>query len=345
MSNKKNILFVTTQYRSGERIYPIIPYLSTKYNLDVYKTYHMHPINGKWGGNIDGREVFDKKYLSYFNNNISNINEIPFEKYNLIIADDCRVQSGLGLIYQNRKCLMIGNSHGNNRFNYPVNNIGKCFDGCFVFGEKELVQPHLIPGGIPSNDKLKEYKNREKKHILLITNFLGNKPTYTDPWGFHFLPMDKDFFDNLRLDKLQEKYNKPIIIKIKSREENNYTEDINYIKSIINSNIDYKIIIDVKDDNLLIAESEIVLGHPSTMMLKPLQLGIPTVMFNNYGYGDQDGCIYKDCNALIDLSYDIILKTLNLKPDNEFIKNTVLGGTDFNSTEYYTNYIDQIING
>ena len=345
MSNKKNILFVTTQYRSGERIYPIIPYLSTKYNLDVFKTYHMHPINGKWGGNASGREVFDKKYLSYFNNNISNINEIPFEKYNLIIADDCRIQSGLGLIYQNRKCLMIGNSHGNNRFNYPVNNIGKCFDGCFVFGEKELVQPHLIPGGIPSNDKLKEYKNREKKHILLITNFLGNKPTYTDPWGFHFLPMDKDFFDNLRLDKLQEKYNKPIIIKIKSREENNYTEDVNYIKSIINSNIDYKIVIDVKDDNLLIAESEIVLGHPSTMMLKPLQLGIPTVMFNNYGYGDQDGCIYKDCNALIDLSYDIILKTLNLKPDNEFIKNTVLGGTDFNSTEYYTNYIDQIING
>lgn len=345
MSNKKNILFVTTQYRAGERIYPIISHLSTKYNLDLFKTYHMHPDTGKWGGDIDMRAKFDELYSIHFQNSYKQIEEISFDKYNLIIADDCRIQSGLGLIYQNRKCLMIGNSHGNNRFNYPVNNVGKCFDGCFVFGEKELVQPHLIPGGIPSNDKLKEYRNREKKHILLITNFLGNKSTYTDPWGFHFLPMDKDFFDNLQLDKLQQKYNKPVIIKIKSREENNYTEDINYIKSIINSNIQYKIIIDVEDDNLLIAESEIVLGHPSTMMLKPLQLGIPTVMFNNYGYGDQDGCIYNNCNSLIDLSYDKILETLNLKPDNEFIKKTVLGGINFNSTEYYISYIDQIING
>ena len=345
MSNKKNILFVTTQYRAGERIYPIISHLSTKYNLDLFKTYHMHPDTGKWGGDIDMRAKFDELYSIHFQNSYKQIEEISFDKYNLIIADDCRIQSGLGLIYQNRKCLMIGNSHGNNRFNYPVNNVGKCFDGCFVFGEKELVQPHLIPGGIPSNDKLKEYRNREKKHILLITNFLGNKSTYTDPWGFHFLPMDKDFFDNVQLDKLQQKYNKPIIIKIKSREENNYTEDINYIKSIINPNIEYKIVIDVEDDNLLIAESEIVLGHPSTMMLKPLQLGIPTVMFNNYGYGDQDGCIYNNCNSLIDLSYDKILETLNLKPDNEFIKKTVLGGINFNSTEYYISYIDQIING
>ena len=305
----------------------------------------MHPDTGKWGGDIDMRAKFNELYSIHFQNSYKQIEEISFDKYNLIIADDCRIQSGLGLIYQNRKCLMIGNSHGNNRFNYPVNNVGKCFDGCFVFGEKELVQPHLIPGGIPSNDKLKEYRNREKKHILLITNFLGNKSTYTDPWGFHFLPMDKDFFDNVQLDKLQQKYNKPIIIKIKSREENNYTEDINYIKSIINPNIEYKIVIDVEDDNLLIAESEIVLGHPSTMMLKPLQLGIPTVMFNNYGYGDQDGCIYNNCNSLIDLSYDKILETLNLKPDNEFIKKTVLGGINFNSTEYYISYIDQIING
>ena len=339
-----NILFITTQYRSGERIYPVIPYLSKQHNLDLFKTYHMHPTKGKWGGNIDGRKSFDKNYKQYFKNTFNEIFNIPFEKYNLIISDDCRLQSGMGEIYQRRKCLMVGNSHGNNRFNYPITNYQKCFDGCFVFGENEVTHQHLIPGGIPSNDKLKNYQDIEKQHILLITNFLGNKPTYTDPFGFHFLPMDKNFFNSLRLLELQKKYNKPIIIKIKSREDGNYKEDIDYIKSLLPLELNYKIVVDVEDDNLLIAQSEIVLGHPSTMMLKPLQLKIPTAMFKNYGYGDEGGCIYKNCNQLIELEYNQIIKTLKSPPDLEFISKTVIGGLGFNSIDYYIHYINQIIN-
>jgi hypothetical protein len=338
-----NILFITTQYRSGERIYPIIPYLSKQYNLDLFKTYHMHPTRGKWGGNIDGRKIFDKNYKQYFKNTFNEIDNIPFEKYNLIISDDCRLQSGMGEIYQKRKCLMVGNSHGNNRFNYPITNYQKCFDGCFVFGENEITHQHLIPGGIPSNDKLKNYQDAEKQHILLITNFLGNKPTYTDPFGFHFLPMDDNFFNNLRLLDLQKKYNKPIIIKIKSREDGDYKEDINYIKNLLPEGLDYKIVVDVEDDNLLIAQSEIVLGHPSTMMLKSLQLKIPTAMFRNYGYGDEGGCIYKNCNQLIELEYNQIIKTLKSPPDLKFLERTVLGGLGFNSIDHYIHYINQII--
>jgi len=338
-----NILFITTQYRSGERIYPIIPELSKQYNLDLFKTYHMHPTKGKWGGNIDGRKVFDITYGQYFTNCYSELRDINFEKYNLIISDDCRLQSGMGEIYQKRKCLMIGNAHGNNRFNYHVINYQKCFDGCFVFGEKEVIHQHLIPGGVPSNDKLKEYQNIEKKHILLITNFLGNKPTYTDPCGFHFLPMDKNFFDSLRLLDLQKRYNLPIKIKIKSRENGDYKEDVNYIKNLLPLKLDYEIIIDVEDDNLLIAQSKIVIGHPSTMMLKPLQLKIPTAMFKNYGYGDEGSCIYKNCNQLIELEYNQMIKTLESTPDLQFIDKTVMGGLDFNSTDYYIHYIKQIL--
>tara|TARA_R100000030_G_scaffold53201_1_gene39989 strand:- start:12640 stop:13695 length:1056 start_codon:yes stop_codon:yes gene_type:complete len=338
-----NILFITTQYRSGERIYPIIPHLSKQYDLDLLKIYHMHPTKGKWGGNIDGRKTFDTTYKQYFKNYYNELQDIDFKKYDLIIADDCRLQSGLGEIYQKRKCLMIGNSHGNNRINYPVINYQKCFDGCFVFGEKEITHQHLIPGGIPSNDELEKYKNIKKQHVLLITNFLGNKPTYTDPWGFHFLPMDKNFFDSLRLLDLQKKYNLPIKIKIKSREDGNYEEDINYIKSLLPLELDYKVLVDVDDDNLLIAESEIVIGHPSTMMLKPLQLQIPTAMFKNYGYGDEGSCIYKNCNQLIELEYNQMIKTLESPPNLEFIDKTVIGGLDFNSIDYYIHYIEQII--
>ncbi len=345
MEGKKNILFITTQYRSGERIYPVIPFLSEKYNLDLLTIYHMHPTQGKWGGNTDGRKIFNKTYRPFFKTTLSEVDDTSFEKYDLIIADDCRLQSGLGEIYQRRKCLMIGNSHGNNRFNYPVINYQKCFDGCFVFGEKEATHQHLIPGGIPSNDKLKNYQGIEKKHILLITNFLGNKPTYTDPFGFHFLPMDESFFNSLRLLELQKKYNKPIVIKIKSREDGNYKEDINYVKNLLPEGLDYKIVVDVEDDNLLISESEIVIGHPSTMMLKSLQLKIPTAMFKNYGYGDEGGCIYKNCNQLIELEYNQIIETLKSPPDLKFLEKTILGGLSFNSTDYYIHYIDQLING
>ena len=43
MSDKKSILLVTTQYRAGERIYPIIPHLAKEYNIDLIKLYQRHP--------------------------------------------------------------------------------------------------------------------------------------------------------------------------------------------------------------------------------------------------------------------------------------------------------------
>jgi len=345
MPGKKNILFVTTQYRAGERIYPIIPYLNKQHNLDLLQIYHMHPTSGKWGGNRDGRKIFNNKYKNYFTSIFTNISDISFDKYDLILSDDCRIQTGLGEIYSKRKCLMIGNSHGNNRFGYPIANFQKCFDGCFVFGEKEVIYPHLIAGGIPSNDQLVTYKNIEKKHILIITNFLGNVPSYTDPWGFKFLPMDQTFFDKLELKKLQKKYNKPIVIKIKSREDGNYINDLNYLHNILPKDLDYRILVDVEDDNKLIAESVAVIGHGSTMMLKPLQLGIPTAIIKNYGYTDQENCLYKDCNFVVDLDPLQITTALNIHDHSTFISKTIEGGQEFNSTFYYTNYINQMING
>ena len=339
-----NILFITTQHRSGERIYPIIPHLAKDYSLDLFKTYHMHPKTGRWGGNIDMRKIFDNEYSKCFDNFYDNIDDIPFDKYNLILSDDCRLQTGMGEVYKRRNCLMLSHCHGNNAFGYPIINYQKCFDGCFVFGQKEISHPHLIPGGVPSNDKLIKYKDVKKEHILVITNFLGNKPTYTDPFGFYFLPFDKHFFDELNIVEIQKEFKKPVIIKIKSREHLDYQESINYVESILPQELEYKIIVDVEDDNLLVAQSEVVIGHPSTMMLKPLQLGIPTAMIKNYGYGGEGSCIFGDCEGLVDLDYDKIMKVLKTPPPSKFILDTVEGGITFNSTEHYTHYIKQCIN-
>jgi hypothetical protein len=60
----KKILFITSQYRIGERIYPIIPHLAKEYELDLLKVYQMSSSH-KWVGDIllgsfDIREWYNK---------------------------------------------------------------------------------------------------------------------------------------------------------------------------------------------------------------------------------------------------------------------------------------------
>jgi len=336
MSNKKSILFVTTQYKVGERIYPIIPYLTQTYNVDLLKTYHMHPHTGKWGGDIDLRKIFDQKYINYFSQVFDSIPDLS--KYDLILVDDNRTKPELTEIFSKRSCLMIGNSHGCSDHGYETLNFQKCFDGCFVFGLSECTQPYHIPGGIPANDGLKQYKTIKKEHILVITGFLGLEPEFTDFKGFTFKRCDKHFFNSLHLLDLQKKYNKKVVVKIKSRENQNHLHHVNYIKSILPSNLDYEIKVDVEDDNLLIAKSSLVLGAPSTFALKPIQLGIPTFLFKGYNQTS----IFKNYKYLIDL--EEFKTSLVFSPQKDFIENTIQGGLTWNSTQYYLNYIDQIIN-
>ena len=63
----KRILLISTIYRVGERIYPIIPKLSEEFEVDVLKTAQMG--NGlQWYGDDDLRKVFDNLYSEYVNN-------------------------------------------------------------------------------------------------------------------------------------------------------------------------------------------------------------------------------------------------------------------------------------
>ena len=78
----KNILFITSQYRVGERIFPILPTLCKKYNVDLLKTYQMD-YGHKWVGDSDMRIHFDNKYISLFENvyDRKNAKDINFKKY------------------------------------------------------------------------------------------------------------------------------------------------------------------------------------------------------------------------------------------------------------------------
>ena len=125
-------------------------------------------------------------------------------------------------------------------------------------------------------------------------------------------------------------------------------------------NLDYKIIIDTKDDNKLIAQSQAIISAPSTIAFKAIQYGVPTVLIKNSG---QTGLFY-DYPWLIDLDKDKIINAieeqsklitkgaiiiansmnkLNRQKNKEWIDNTIEGGSSFNSTEIFINEIKKLI--
>ena len=326
--DKKNVLFISSQFRVGERIYPIIPLLSQQFNLDLLKVYQMVDTH-KWAGNIDLRKtVFDTKYLSYFNQIF--LNDCDVSKYDLIISDDNRVTTKTNLpnIYKNKNHILIACSHGNgstgiHNDNYFKMGFKKSFDICFSFGKKENKYPYIIDAGIPSNDILQKYKNIPKKHILVIVNFLGNRSA-------PFESFDEKLFFNLSLKKLQNYSKLPVILKIKSRADEDFTKNIKYLKNIFNKMlINYKIVVDTNDDNKLIAESAYVISAPSTLALKPIQLGIPTVLIKNTGALG----VFSDYDGLFKKGEDFFNYITNYSKKNQFIKNTITGGLNFNSTK------------
>ena len=303
MPDKKSILLVTTQYRAGERIYPIIPHLSKKYNIDLVKLYQMHP-NHIWKGDKDMRVVFDAKYSSFFNKTYTDI-------------------------------------HGNSEHGYNIKNINICYDACFVFGQKEVLHNFQIPGGIPSNDNLKNYVNIPKEHILIIIAHLGNYGKAAIGNGDYFKLFNKEFFEKINLLKIQQHYNKPVVLKLKSRDDGPpLQQNIEYLHNILPQGLDYKIIVDVEDDNLLVAQSIVTIGAPSAMSFKPIQLGIPTALLKGYGQTGK----FADYLGLVEDNYDEVMQALSLSKQNNFIQETIQGGLTWNSTEYFLDYIKQLLN-
>ena len=300
----------------------------------------MHP-NHVWKGNKDMRLYFDQVYSKYFSKVYTDINSIPYSEYNLIIADDNRTHNGLREIYTKRHSLMVGCNHGNSDHGYSTKNVGICYDACFVFGQKESKHNFQIPGGIPCNDALSKYLDISKEHVLVIINQLGNYGQAPTGNGDYFKLFDEELFKKINLLKIQQYYNKPIVFKLKSRDDGPpLQKNIEYLHNILPQGLDYKIIVDVEDDNLLVAQSIVVIGAASAMMFKPIQLGIPTAMLKGYGQTGK----FIDYPGLVEDNYDEVMQALSLPKQSNFIQETIQGGLTWNSTKYFLDYTKQLLN-
>lgn len=329
----KRILFITSQYRVGERIYPIIPHLASEYNIDLLKVYQMTD-NHKWVGDVDMRGEFNNKYSDYFQNIYQHRCDVS--NYDLIISDDNRdsVKTNLKDTYSKRNCNLIAFEHGNTEEPYFKRGYKVVFDKCLVFGKKDVIHTDCIATGIPSNDNLINYKNLPKMHILIIVNFLGNR---SSPFKQNF---DENFFKKIDILDIQNHFNLPVIIKLKSRaDEGSYTRNVSYLKKILPTELDYQIVVDTLDDNKLIAESKCVISAPSTFAFKPIQLGIPTVLIKGSGQGGS----FTDYKSLVDINTNLLPHLVSDMKHIEWILNSIEGGLLFNSIGVVLETVKQLV--
>ncbi len=96
----------------------------------------------------------------------------------------------------------------------------------------------------------------------------------------------------------------------------------------IHQSLNYRILVDVENDNQLISESKIVISAPSTLAFKPIQLGIPTVLINHSGQVSN----FYDYDGLFDINKDFKSYLREYTKKEKFINNTIAGGLNFNST-------------
>ena len=188
----------------------------------------------------------------------------------------------------------------------------------------------LIKIGIPSNDILKTYQ-KSNDYILCVTNFLANHWERLDSCP---LQVDENYIRKLGLVELQREFDRKVIFKIKTRHNNpSPQDDINFMRSIIPKDLDYEILMDVEDDNLLMSNAFFVISPASTLTFKSIQQGIPTVLIKEAGVLGH----FWDYRGLVDLDtqqiFDEIERQYSSDKEVDFIENTIEGGIDFTSIE------------
>lgn len=337
--SKNKILLLFTNHRVAEKLWPITPLLSNEYEIDLFCV-GLFSLNTPWVGDIDERIVAINKYKQYFNNIIqgpgiqyhgdsihqSLLDFIDISSYKFVIYDDNREMQEFNIPHfynecKHRNIKVIGNVHGNEDVTKDA--AGISYDFKIEFSD----------GGIPANDSLSNVKI-EPQHVLVITNFLGNRGSIF-PINF-----DHKFIYESGILELSSHFNLPIKVKIKARlDKPDYHNDIQYVNNLLECDV----ITNSENIDELIAKAAVVISAPSTLAFKPIQLGIPTVLIKGCGQIGK----FDTYPGLVELNKQQIFDSIQYQIDhgkfNEYIKNTISGGDIFQSSQNYVNYIKRLL--
>jgi len=337
--SKSKILLLFTNHRVAEKLWRIIPLLSIEYEIDLFCV-GLFSLNTPWIGDIDERLVAINKYNQYFNNVIqgpgikfhgdsiheSLLNFIDINSYKFVIYDDNREMQEFNIPHfynecKHRNIKVIGNVHGNEDITKDASGISY------------TVKMEFHTGGIPANDTLANVVV-QPQHILVITNFLANRGSIF-PINF-----DQRFVQESGILELSKHFNLPIKVKIKTRlDKPDYISDIQYVRNLL----DCEVVTNTTDIDSLIANSAVVVSAPSTLCFKPIQLGIPTILIKGSGQTGK----FESYPGLVDLNKQQIFNSIQYQIKHgrfvEYVKNTIAGGENFQSSQKYVNYIKTML--
>jgi hypothetical protein len=371
----KRILLITTVYRTGEKIYPVLKPLSEHYHVDVMNLFQMSQ-STSWNGPIDLRKSFyedcTRLGCRVFNGpafereeNAENYADIltqidhflSLHSPDLVLIDNNTTIRGgqnseIYSWFHKRGIPVLASPHGNKDYKgYRVlKHINRYYDYSFVFGKKEVeglaraekkrakLKGNLLPAGIPANDRLKEYE-RGKDYVLVIPNYTDPKFIVRQVAGFK--PLTKKLFDKLKIRDLGDRYGRKILIK----EKNKQSEKSTLLKDSLASYDSVEFVMDCPDDNELIAKAACVISAPSTMAFKPIQMGVPTAILQGHGLLGN----FFDFPGLVNSSAKEIKNTIREQEKSgrckKFIRDTLEGGWDFSATQKYCEHIDRVADG
>ncbi|BBD09574.1 hypothetical protein [Desulfovibrio ferrophilus] len=225
-------------------------------------------------------------------------------------------------------------------------NLGICYDYALCIGNYDHscllkhnpnLEKRLFAVGLPSNDQLGTIDHKllqNKKHILLV-------PSWTKLSGKEgrFKAMTDEVIEQSGIYTLARNKNISIVIKEKSKASQEYA-----FKHLETETV--RVTMDETETNNLIARAKYVIGAPSTLLLKPLQLGIPVVVLSE-PYMGQFG-VFQQYNGLTPLNQDKILQSFSEQErqpykDLEFIEKAIAGGSDFSCTQKFCQAIENIL--
>ena len=314
----------------------------------------------------------DTEQTVWYESHISEaLAKIDLHNVECVIYDDSRTAGHqipkiiFESFYQKLRALsipVIANIHGNvdnERLKKFVSiEFEKVYDKICIYGDYDRQRltklglgEHVLLTGIPANDVIKDIRAEAtadltgRRHILVILNRIdmGN------------IRMNPSIIERMPINELWEHYKLPIIFKLKVPPSsltdlaNEEAALSSILKDLLTagkftSEVPIMIVEDDIEEDWLLLYSKAIIAYGSTMCFKALQAGIPTVIVREMGnianFENYCGTFAMNENYL-----DVLVNPEKYKEQTEeFLRNTLKGSLEFNSTEIYVKSIYGVIN-
>jgi hypothetical protein len=371
---KEQLVFISTIHRMAERMITAAVDMSDKYDItlvnlgqaskhtdyaakDRYQIY-IEENQKRFMKILDSPKLRSKRDIGTpgYRKGLNKLYDtIDWESVACVVMDDSRNKNAEAAVYQRCNDLgvpVIANAHGNMNFKSRKKWYGHgqkgFFDRMFVFGSDdrddlitEGCEDFFLLGGIPSNDALSDVR-RKSDYILVITNFLLKHQLPQDKFecGRNSV-YDKEALEAMRLLELQKKLNKPVVFKVKHRIDTDLVAEIRALEAALPKGLMYTIIPDHPDENQMLGSASCVLTYGSTVAFKPIQMSVPTVIFEELGYVGN----FRDYPGVVSLGddYSEWLNPLDPAARREFLEPAIEGGSTFTSTQAFIRGIEETI--